>query len=59
MQLNILIYSRVVMHNMVTPEQLKWNAENDHSVEEYLKKLEKGEIQTVVARNLKDLVKTK
>ena len=46
------------MHNMITPEQLKWNAENDHSVEEYLKKLEKGEIQTVVVRNLKDLVNT-
>ncbi len=41
---------------MITSEQLKWNAENDHSVEEYLKKLYKGEIQTVVVTNLKDLV---
>ncbi|GEM_PF-3987809 len=41
---------------MINPEQLKWTAENDHSVEEYLKKLEKGEIKTVVAKNLKDLV---
>ena len=44
------------MHNMITAEQLEWNAENDRSVEEYLKKLEKCEIQIVVARDLKDLV---
>ena len=44
------------MHSMITPEQLEWNAENDHSVEEYLKKLEKDKIQTVVVRDLKDLI---
>ncbi len=41
---------------MITAEQLKWNADNDHSVEEYLKKLERNEIETVVVRNLKELV---
>lgn len=41
---------------MITPEQLKWTTENDHSVEEYLKKLDSGEIKTVVVRSIKDLV---